>query len=47
VSCSLPDEGSKHFWNFGKLLPGYMALQPRRQTSSVQIFFFDINLNLC
>jgi hypothetical protein len=28
------DGGSKDLWNFGKLLPDYMALQPRRQPSS-------------
>jgi hypothetical protein len=39
--CSLhqgddrPDDGgSKDLWNFGKLLPDYTALQPRRQPSS-------------
>jgi hypothetical protein len=26
--------GSKHLWNVGKLLPDYMAQQPRRQPSS-------------
>jgi hypothetical protein len=28
------DGGSKDLWNFGKLLPDYTALQPRRQPSS-------------
>jgi hypothetical protein len=28
------DGGSKDFWNVGKLLPDYTALQPRRQQSS-------------
>jgi hypothetical protein len=28
------DGGSKDFWNVGKLLPDYSALQPRRQPSS-------------
>jgi hypothetical protein len=28
------DGGSKHFWYIGKLLPDYMAQQPRRQPSS-------------
>jgi hypothetical protein len=28
------DEGSKDFWNAGKFLPDYTALQPRRQPSS-------------
>jgi hypothetical protein len=27
------DGGSKYFWNVGKLLPDYTALQPRRQPS--------------
>jgi hypothetical protein len=27
------DEGSKHLWNVGKLLPDYTAQQPRRQPS--------------
>jgi hypothetical protein len=29
------DGGSKDLWNFGELLPDYMALQPRRQPSSM------------
>jgi hypothetical protein len=28
------DRGNKALWNVGKLLPDYMALQPRRQPSS-------------
>jgi hypothetical protein len=28
------DGGTKHLWNVGKLLPDYMAQQPRRQPSS-------------
>jgi hypothetical protein len=35
VAPGLPDDGgSKDLWNVGKLLPDYMALQPRRQPSS-------------
>jgi hypothetical protein len=30
------DGGSKDLWNAGKLLPYYMALQPRRQPSSIK-----------
>jgi hypothetical protein len=26
--------GSKYLWNFGKLLPDYTVLQPKRQPSS-------------
>jgi hypothetical protein len=29
----LHDRGSKYLWNTGKLLPDYMALQPRRHPS--------------
>jgi hypothetical protein len=29
--------GSKHLWNIGKLLPDYMAQQPRRQPSSYSL----------
>jgi hypothetical protein len=30
-----PDEGgNKHLWNVGKLLPGYTAQQPKRQSSA-------------
>jgi hypothetical protein len=28
------DEGNKHLWNVGNLLPEYTALQPRRQRPS-------------
>jgi hypothetical protein len=31
------DGGSKHLWNVGKPLPDYMAQQPRRQPSSIQL----------
>jgi hypothetical protein len=31
------DGGSKDFWNIGKLLPDYTALQPRRQPSSYSL----------
>jgi hypothetical protein len=31
------DGGSKYFCNFGKLLPDYTALQPRRQPSSYSL----------
>jgi hypothetical protein len=34
VMSKHPDDGSKHLWNIGKLLPDYMAQQPRRQPSS-------------
>jgi hypothetical protein len=36
---SIDDEGSKHVWNVGILLPDYTAQQPRRQSSSWQIYF--------
>jgi hypothetical protein len=36
-----PDNGgSKVLWNVGKLLPGYTALQTRRQPSSLRPLFF-------
>jgi hypothetical protein len=35
LDLDLPDGGgSKYLWNFGKLTPVYMALQPRRQPSA-------------
>jgi hypothetical protein len=36
------DGGSTNLWNFGKLMPVYMALQPRRQ-SSVYFSSQDVN----
>jgi hypothetical protein len=38
--CS-DDGGSKDLWNTGKLLPDYMALQPRRQPS--YIWMYSVN----
>jgi hypothetical protein len=35
----LDDGGSKHLWNVGKILPDYMAQQPRRQPSSLIYLF--------
>jgi hypothetical protein len=32
-----PHQGSKPLWNVGKLLPGYMAQQPRKQPSSYSL----------
>jgi hypothetical protein len=32
------DGGNKHLWNFGKLLPDYKAQQPRRQSSTYELF---------
>jgi hypothetical protein len=35
LSTHCPDDGgNKYLWNYGKLLPDYMVLQPRRQPSS-------------
>jgi hypothetical protein len=33
------DGGSKDLWNVGKILPDYMAQQPRRQPSSYLLVF--------
>jgi hypothetical protein len=36
LHMAYPDDGgSKYLWNVGKLLPDYMALQPKRQPSSL------------
>jgi hypothetical protein len=37
IGHCLDVEGSKHIWNVGKLLPDYIAQQPRRQPSSKQL----------
>jgi hypothetical protein len=44
---NLPDdEGSKHLWNGGKLVPDYKAQQPRRQPSSLRNLLVDFrNIN--
>jgi hypothetical protein len=43
--CSQGDDngGSKDLWNFGKLLPDYTALQPRRQPLHTYILLFVTN----
>jgi hypothetical protein len=42
LAMSRPDEGgSKDLCNFGKLVPDYTVLQPRRQPSSDCRFSFD------
>jgi hypothetical protein len=37
MTCRPDDEGSKHLWNVGKLLPDYTAQHPRRQPSSYSL----------
>jgi hypothetical protein len=47
IWMSLPDDGgSKHLWNVDKLLPDYIAQQPRRQPSSF-IFSLFVCLFVC
>jgi hypothetical protein len=42
------DGGSKHLWNFGELLPGYMTQHPRRQSSSkITLHFSSIIFLTC
>jgi hypothetical protein len=39
VNVRPEDGGSKYIRNVGKILPDYTAHQPRRQSSSVQVYY--------